>query len=1063
MRKKIISSCLVLLILGLGFSPAFATNGGIGRGGGISKKYGNFHWKAPVDSSSDLPATASEGDARVVKDEDTIYVYDGTNWVAVSAAETDPIFGAMDTEAELETQLTDVSDVYTNKDFTDNHTNWDTSYGWGEHTVAGYLSAETDPTVDTADKIEAILTNDPMDFGTGTLASADLTITGTTTISSDLTVAGSYYGDGSHLTGAGDPDQNLWETIAGDTGSTAADSTTDTLTIAGGTNATTAMSGDTLTVNVDDVFATKALNNLASVAINTSLLPSTAGSPNLGSTTKWFDTAYLKAHIIFEGLTDDAYETTLSVTDPTGVDKTIELPDATGTVLLDTSIDASSELAAIMDDETGSGALVFGTAPLIKTSLGIIESVPSGVELYLAGDAGISGDLTIGGTATISSDLTVTGTGAYYGDGSHLTGIAGGENLAETLAIGADANDVNITSLADIALDSISPDGDTILLNMTESAEYMQINQTNAVGVENQPLIFINDDRTGVTSSEVEEAALKIDAEGVYALYVADGRSSFADMVDFTSGLEMGDDSYLWLGTDSDIGISYILNGAKDDILLFSTTPSATDSNAWFFYSTSGIPSGMDDHENYYTPTFVFANSGGADSNDYAGVVMGERAYQSVASTHYFDFYAMTGAIDGSVDGTTTELGATFRFGDSPAAGTNATGPGDVIFNDNIEVDGIAYIEGAAILSSDLTLAGATSNLYVEGFGDFSDNNIINVGDIALDTITADDGVGPIVFNQDISVTGTITSTGATSRITFTNSEYIDNTTDDLIDFVGVGGTSDTDLRFDLDGSHPEISSPTSGVIQIAEDVTITEDLTISGTATISSDLTLAGSTSGLYVGDSEIAEFLADGTKIQPNAGGNVELFGTAASVDNGAGGKSLYVHRKAEEFDRYLRFYTDQYGVSKILNNAGNLDLSASSYLYMRCGSSSRTLINDTANGDVVLFADAASGENRYLKQAGYITAAANEVEARWQVTAAGHFELTRENANILTLDIQMPAQISSDLTLASSNFGMSVGEISTPTTPPANNAYIYVDSADGSLKCKFDDGDVVTIATY
>jgi hypothetical protein len=46
-------------------------------------------------------------------------------------------------------------------------------------------------------------------------------------------------------------DQNLWLTIAGDSGSTAATSTTDTLTIAGGTDITTAMSGDTLTVNAD--------------------------------------------------------------------------------------------------------------------------------------------------------------------------------------------------------------------------------------------------------------------------------------------------------------------------------------------------------------------------------------------------------------------------------------------------------------------------------------------------------------------------------------------------------------------------------------------------------------------------------------------------------------------------------------------------------------------------------------------------------------------------------------------------------------------------------------------
>jgi len=43
--------------------------------------------------------------------------------------------------------------------------------------------------------------------------------------------------------------QNLFATIAGDTGSTTADSATDTLTIAGGTNVTTAVVGDTLTIN----------------------------------------------------------------------------------------------------------------------------------------------------------------------------------------------------------------------------------------------------------------------------------------------------------------------------------------------------------------------------------------------------------------------------------------------------------------------------------------------------------------------------------------------------------------------------------------------------------------------------------------------------------------------------------------------------------------------------------------------------------------------------------------------------------------------------------------------
>jgi plastocyanin len=47
----------------------------------------------------------------------------------------------------------------------------------------------------------------------------------------------------------GDPDQNLFATIVGDSGTTTADSVTDTLTIAGGTGITTSISGDTLTIN----------------------------------------------------------------------------------------------------------------------------------------------------------------------------------------------------------------------------------------------------------------------------------------------------------------------------------------------------------------------------------------------------------------------------------------------------------------------------------------------------------------------------------------------------------------------------------------------------------------------------------------------------------------------------------------------------------------------------------------------------------------------------------------------------------------------------------------------
>ena len=85
--------------------------------------------------------------------------------------------------------------------------------------------------------------------------------------------------------------------------------------------------------------------------------------------------------VVFEGATADAFETTLAITDPTA-DRTITFPDSTGTVALTSDITitsssklsafaatSSSELAGVISDETGSGALVFGTSPVLTTPI----------------------------------------------------------------------------------------------------------------------------------------------------------------------------------------------------------------------------------------------------------------------------------------------------------------------------------------------------------------------------------------------------------------------------------------------------------------------------------------------------------------------------------------------------------------------------------------------------------------------------------------------------------------------------------------------------------------------
>ena len=108
--------------------------------------------------------------------------------------------------------------------------------------------------------------------------------------------------------------------------------------------------------------------------------------------------------IVFEGATADAFETTLTVADPTA-DRTITLPNSTGTVVVTSDGTVSSDLVSDTTPQLG-GNLDINGNDIVSVSNADIDIVPNGT-----GNVTLQTDTVQLGSADEDVTITTNGTG----------------------------------------------------------------------------------------------------------------------------------------------------------------------------------------------------------------------------------------------------------------------------------------------------------------------------------------------------------------------------------------------------------------------------------------------------------------------------------------------------------------------------------------------------------------------------------------------------------------------------------------------------------------------------
>ena len=399
----------------------------------------------------------------------------------------------------------------------------------------------------------------------------------------------------------------------------------------------------------------------------------------------------------------------------------------TGSGLNQFAATTSAELAGVISDETGTGALVFGTNPNITTSITTATATFAlfNTNATTINFAGAATALNIGaatGTTNVKNNLDVDLD--LYVDGGDIITSAATFNLinttATTLNIGGAATDIligaasgttRIRNIVDIDLD-LNVDGGDITTNVTGAFGLINSNATiiNAFGAG-------TDINIGATTGDLNIKNATVTLDGDLAVNGADITTSSTGTFNLVNTN----------ATTVNIG------GAASVISIGNATSTTTVRDD---LTVTGV---------------IIVSDTTAASSTITGAVKIAGGLGVAGAVHASSF---TGSIAGSNIDSGTVPNARIAVGAVTQHQASITGTGAL--NSGSITSGFGAID---IGADNLTATGTVSL----GATSFNENNITNVGSIALDTITADDGVSINFASNTVVNIDSVTESSATT------------------------------------------------------------------------------------------------------------------------------------------------------------------------------------------------------------------------------------------------------------------------------------------------------------